>query len=196
MTVVIDERLKSVYDQAMKILHDNEEILLARSTYASLAGAMMTIVSVGVSRCRTAKRRGVCKYDHGNARIEISEYMLAFPEKEILTTMVHELLHAFNDSYGHNGLWKWRAETLSEITGLNIARVRTIENEYDIRMAYEKEHGIKHSHELHYSKNLVFRCEKCGCEIVRHKESNFTRHPSLYKHTKCGGTFERVGVEL
>ena len=71
------------------------------------------------------------------------------------------------------------SNTLKEITGLNICRCRTIENE-DLN-------GLKHIKPV-----IQCRCKRCGYIIERTSNCKFTRHPDLYTHRHCGGHFERI----
>lgn len=187
----IDSKLHRIYDEAWRVLEDNQEELLRYNDTSSLKKAMYNIDSVVVNR-RSNTRRGCCKHlDSNTVKVELSEYMLSLPEKEAITTMVHELLHCFRDSRGHKGNWLWRANYLKSKTGLNITRVRTIENEYELRKDF-----YDHRKKMTYRKNIVCKCDKCDYEIIRHRESTFTKHPCLYKHTGCGGTFVRVGERV
>lgn len=183
----IDKELYKIYDEAWRILDDYKEELLKYNDTSSLKKAMYNIDSVVVNR-RSNTRRGCCKHlDSNTVKVELSEYMLSLPEKEAITTMVHELLHCFRDSHGHKDNWLWRANLLKSKTGLNITRVRTIENEYELRKDFYEQ---KAKNQRSY--NIVCRCKNCGYEIRRSRETQFTKHPEFYKHPHCGGTFERV----
>lgn len=183
----VDSRLDSIYNEAMSILKDYEKDLLRYSEYSSLTSAMRNIDSVSINR-RSKSRRGCCKFKGTcGASVEISEYMLDLPEKEVLTTMIHELLHTFKDSRGHTGNWLRRANFIKNVTGYNVTRVRTIEGEYEIRKNYYEE--LDKKREAH---TIIHKCNNCGCEIVRHRETNFTKHPERYRCSQCGGKFQRV----
>lgn len=175
--VVIDKELQNIYSEAMGIIETHKETLLKYNDTTSIKKAMYEIESVVVNY-RSTNRRGCMKHvGAGKVKIEISGYMLNYPEKEIVTTMVHELLHCFRDSRGHKGQWKWRATILRDSTGLNIVRCRSLE------MDHEKES---------YKKAMVCKCVRCGIEIRRTSNCQFTRHPETFTHRGCGGHFERV----
>ncbi len=203
--VKVDSRLQHIYDEAMQIIKDNQKELLKYNDERCLSKAMRKVVSVNINTKATC-RRGCMKPRSGyTAIIEISEYMLAFPEKEILTTMVHELLHCFKDSKGHEGQWKWRANLLREKTGLNITRIRSIENEGELHRKFNEEKRAERIEKYKRktdtirrksNKQIVCRCDKCGIELIRTKETRFTKNPQRYHHTGCGGHFTRVGVRV
>lgn len=203
--VKVDSRLQHVYDEAMQIIKDNQKELLKYSDIKCLSKAMRKVIEVRVNSKATSRRGCMKPNGRDSAIVELSEYMLTLPEKEMLTTMVHELLHCFKDSHGHEGEWKWRANRLKEITGLNITRVRSIENEYEYRKEYEEQKLAERRERARKSyykpkaksnKQVVCRCQKCGIEITRTRETRFTLHPQRYTHRNCGGHFERIGTRV
>lgn len=201
--VKIDLKLEKIYNSAMQILKDNQKELLKYSDIKCLSKAMRKVIEVKINSKATSRRGCMKRRGSNEAIIEISEYMLALPENEILTTMVHELLHCFKDSKGHTGEWLWRANKLKQITGLNITRTRAIENEWELRKQYneQKQHDKTIAHKKTTrrrasNKQIICRCQKCGVEITRTKETRFTQNPQRYFHRNCGGHFERVGTRV
>lgn len=187
----VNKDLQPIYDKAVEILEQYKDELLKYNDSNSIAKEMYKVVSVDWSP-RANSRRGVMKYVGGDAvKVEISKYMQAFDEKEILTTMVHELLHCFKDSNGHKGNWLWRANYLSKMTGLKVQRTRPIENEFKLRAEYDKTHKI--AQRVYKSKCIKCQCERCGYTVTRERESKFTKFPYEYFHRGCGGKFMRVG---
>ena len=183
----IDARLNKIYDEAWRVLDSYSEDLLKYNDTSSLKKAMYKIDSVVVNK-RSTSRRGCCKHiGSDSVKVELSEYMLSLPEKEAVTTMIHELLHCFKDSKGHTGNWLWRANLLKNKTGLNVTRVRTIENEYEIRKDFYKAREEKRE-----ARKISCFCDKCGYEISRFRECSFTKRPNRYIHTGCGGHFKRI----
>lgn len=179
--VVIDKELQNIYSEAMGIIEAHKETLLKYNDTTSIKKAMYQIERVFVNK-RVTSRRGCMRHIKSDTvEIEISGYMLKYPDKEIITTMVHELLHCFRDSIGHKGNWKWRANILKESTGLNITRCRTIEAELNEPITKSSKPVIR------------CRCKRCGYIIERTSNCKFIRHPELYTHRQCGGSFERVG---
>lgn len=187
MDPYVDERLKLIYKEAMEILREHQKYLLKYNDESCLSKAMYPINEVIVNS-RSKSRRGCCKYNgysYISCSIEISEYMLKLPEVEILTTMIHELLHTFKDSKGHGGSWAWRASYLKEQTGLNIQRCRSIEGSSE---------AIKETNKVK-PWMLIFKCERCDHEVVRSKNSRFGKHPEYYR-CSCGGSFKKVDKEV
>ena len=176
--MIVDKELQHIYNEAWSILQENKDVLLKYNDTTSLKKAMYDIKYVKVNN-KVHSRRGCMKHIYADTvEIEISGYMMNYPEKEILTTMVHELLHCFRDSRGHKGNWKWRANILKENTGLNIVRCRSIETEEPI---------IKTTKPV-----IKCRCKNCGYIIERTSNCKFTRHPENFTHRNCGGSFERI----
>lgn len=202
--VKVDPRLQHIYDEAIKIVKDNQKELLKYSDIKCLSKAMRDIAEVRLNNKATSRRGCMKPQGRDQAIIEISGYMLAFPEKEVITTMVHEILHCFKDSKGHTGEWSWRAKKISELTGLNVVRTRSIENEWQLRKEFDekqranrvKKANIISTNRRKSNKQIVCRCCKCGIEIVRSKETRFTQNPQRYRHRNCGGHFERVGIRV
>lgn len=180
--VVIDKELQEIYSEAMGIIEAHKEILLKYNDTTSVKKAMYNIERVFVND-RVSSRRGCMRHTKlDTVEIEISGYMLKYPDKEVLTTMVHELLHCFRDSRGHKGQWKWRAHILKESTGLNITRCRTIEAE-EVEKPVIRE----------MKPTIQVRCKRCGYIINRTSNCKLTKHPEYFTHRHCGGSFERVG---
>lgn len=172
----IDERLRELYYDALDIIESNDKYILFG--FNDLEEAMCKVTSVTVNN-RCTSRCGVCKYKGNTAQIEISRYMLDLPREEILTTMVHELLHTFKDSRGHGGNWKRRAVILSKISSLEISRLHNLDG-YDL----PKKHYVS-------NKSIDMKCEKCGLVLHRTRETNFTRNPEKYRCSVCCGKFVR-----
>lgn len=178
--VVIDKELQHIYDEAMGIIEAHKEALLKYNDTTSIRKAMYHIERVFVNN-RVNSRHGCMRHIKSDTvEVEISGYMLGFPEVEILTTMVHELLHCFRDSRGHKGNWKWRANIIKESTGLNITRCRDIEAENELT-------------QTNIRPVTKCRCKRCGYIIERTSNCKFTRHPERFTHRGCGGSFEKVG---
>jgi len=181
MKTHVDPRLQEVYEEAWKIInkHKHEPALQIKD----IENEMVEIWSVSV-HTRSKRRRGQSnKKEH---RLEISSYMLDYPKKEIVTTMVHEILHMFKDSRDHGGMWKRRAFIMKRLTGLDIQRTRSIDCEAERahQRAYEVKVANKPKHQI--------RCTRCGYIIERQVRSKAIQNPSRYTHTTCGGKFEAV----
>lgn len=86
---------------------------------------MRKVIRVGISP-RAVRRHGVCKTLNGKCIIEISKHLFDAGEKELITTLIHEILHTFKDTKGHDYKWKWYANKISDITEYKITRTRNI----------------------------------------------------------------------
>ena len=98
-------------------------------------------------------------------------------EKELLHTMIHELLHTYKDSHNHGPNWKKRAAIIKEKTGIEIERIH---------------HDIPGLEEVDKKNKAGFRCQKCGHEVYRGYSSKFTKNYSFYRCGMCGGEFEKI----
>lgn len=198
--IKVDQELKLIYVQAMEILEKNKGELLKYCDTTSLKKMMRPIIEVKVNRRLNLDRRGCCKYRASGCIIEISEYMLRLPEKEVLTTMVHELLHTFTDARGHKGNWLWRANILKDKTGLDISRTRSIEGDWEARretnlanMGRRVQVNDSAPVQLQMNKTTqVFRCMNCGQTVKRTSNCKFTRNYKDYRCGACHGEFEKV----
>lgn len=171
----VDDQVKDIYLEAMNIIKENEDYLYCDGC---LEVSMWPINSVTVNG-RCSNRCGMCRYRGRSVDIEISKFMLSLPREEALSTMIHELLHAFRDSKGHTGKWARRASVLSRNTGLDITRLHDLTG-FNLP---EKKHV--------YKKTIILKCDSCDYTIIKHKESRITRYPDHFRHTGCGGHFVR-----
>ena len=115
--------------------------------------------------------------------IKISKVVLAddVPVAFTKKVIIHEILHCCEGAFNHGEKWKRLAETVNKKLGYNISRyydpseVRCIENEQRKKAKY------------------IFRCTGCGQTVYRYRRSksadNFC---SLYRCSKCGGSFETI----
>lgn len=183
----VDEELKDIYKKAISIIKEHQKGLLKYNDETCLSKAMTPISNVLVNKRSNMSRRGCCKFNRrcNNCIIEISKYMLSLPEDEILTTMIHEILHTFKDSEGHGSQWTWRARYLSEKTGLNIQRVRHIDGSDEAIQSLKEENASK-------PWMYKYRCTGCGKEVVKSKNSKFGKFYQHYKCGSCGGLFEKL----
>lgn len=89
---------------------------------------MRNVVKVGISP-RAIKRNGVCKIKYNECVIEISKKMFNFNEDEMMNTLIHEILHTFKDTKGHDKKWKYYADKISKNTKYKITRTRDIKED-------------------------------------------------------------------
>lgn len=96
-------------------------------------------------------------------------------------TILHELLHTVKGCKGHKGQWKLLA-----------AKVNRKLPQYTIkRTTSEEEKGFEKTSHVRTNRYTV-RCEKCGKEYHREKESKLIKHPENYRCGVCGFPLTRV----
>lgn len=120
--------------------------------------------------------------------IRVSSYFLDAPKDEIQATIMHEMIHMVPESgHGHGKEW----QRIAAIVSFNYPQYRikrvgsqlaSSQNSYPLRAMASVCKRIHHH---------IVKCEKCGQEFHRTRESNLTLHPELYK-CKCGGSLVRV----
>ncbi len=161
---ITDERLEKNYNTALNIVYN----VIGKNEVKKL---MRKVVEVKISP-RAVRRHGVCRYENGNCIIEVSKHLFRVDDKEMINTLIHEILHTFKDTKGHNYKWKWYAKKISDNTEYKIERTGTSEaltiDDY----------------------NYLITCVKCGNKIKRHRISqrfiNSCSKKSCYC-TKCHG---------
>ena len=157
--------------------------------YAALCEKLLEEAGIDFGRVREYKvntratgRWGQCRKEEDGFVIEISSVLLdeRNPEKALMETILHELLHTCEGCQNHGAEWKSLAGTLNERYGLNI-KGRHSAKEKGIVVETRKK-NIAHQ----------FVCNNCGAVIERQRESKFTRNHRLYRCSKCGGTFKKI----
>lgn len=83
---------------------------------------MRKVIEVKISP-RAKHQLGVCKYKNNACIIEVSKCLFK-DDKEMINTLIHEILHTFKDTKGHNYRWKWYANKISNNTEYKIERTR------------------------------------------------------------------------
>ncbi len=132
---------------------------------------------------RAKSRWGQCKKVPGGYSINISSRLLrdTTPIRSLKNTIIHELLHTCNGAYNHKTEWKRLAEKVNRHYGYGIKRTST-EEEKGVKREKVQPKKIKHK----------FICKGCGMEILRVKESRFTKDYNAYTCGRCGGMFEKI----
>lgn len=131
---------------------------------------------------RAKKRWGYCHYKNGKYTISISDRLLedTVPVKCLKNTLLHEILHTCKNCMTHKGEWKSAANKVNAAYGYHIKRSTSAE-EYGIQLETVQKQP-KH----------LFKCDCCGQEIPRYRESDFTRNYTSYRCAKCNGNIVRV----
>lgn len=125
---------------------------------------------------RAITRFGCCKYEGGRQIIEVALRVAEGPEESCRETIAHEILHTCWGCRNHGVRWKEYARRMNLVYGYHISRTSTNEE-----MGVEDERPYKY----------LFRCEKCGAEFKRFKESPLTQNLERYR-CRCGGHIKRL----
>ena len=148
-------------------------------------------IRTGVIKCvkvnsRAKKRWGRCIrvnsiYYDNMFEIEISSRLLEdnVSDKATETTMLHELIHTCPGCMNHGAEWKRIANRVNRAYGYNIKRITS-----------EEEKGVESIDVKRIAKHK-FVCEKCGKEVYRQRESNFTKCYWKYCCATCNGNFRK-----
>ena len=131
---------------------------------------------------RATGRWGQCRKRNGRYSINISSVLLNenSNEKDLINTVIHELIHTCPDCMNHGNTWKTYANKVNRKYGYDISRTnRGDDNSAKIMM----ENKITKS-------KYVCYCEKCGTEFYYQRWCNVTKYPERYKHTGCGGSLK------
>ncbi len=169
MTVIISNDLKQYED----LIYKGFEIVKENTGYSF---EKETIEFATTSSVRYAGR---CKTNMfgWNTEIELSKYVLD-SENLLMTTIIHEILHAKNKLNKHDGQWKKDANTISSRTKYLISTFLSKEDVKEIDLKIYGEEGPKYKYEI--------VCESCNRVIKRKRESNVTKNPENYR-CHCGG---------
>ena len=128
---------------------------------------------------RAKKRLGQCceKQD-----INISSWLLEIgDDHDIKNTIIHEILHTFEDTIGHKAKWQYYARYVNNRTNYQISRCGSIDEVYDKANIERPKKEIVYKWEI--------KCRKCGA--VWHKTRITNRVLASYKrngrtHRQCG----------
>lgn len=114
--------------------------------------------------------------------INISSWLLEVgSDKDIKNTIIHELLHTFDDTIGHKAKWQYYARYVNNRTDYHITRTTSIDNIY-ARANVEREHrDIVYKWEI--------KCRQCGevwkkTRITNRVLASYKRNGRI--HRQCG----------
>lgn len=134
---------------------------------------------------RAKNRFGQCC---NKRNINISSWLLEIgTDKDIKDTIIHEILHTFDDTIGHKAKWKYYANYVNRKTDYNISRLGNIDK------IYNNANEIRPIKKKHYKYEIT--CEKCGKVFYRQRMSTkvLNEFAEGYRyHQKCGGTDFRI----
>ena len=129
---------------------------------------------------RAKKRLGQCceKQD-----INISSWLLEIgDDHDIKNTIIHEILHTFEDTIGHKAKWQYYANYVNNRTDYHITRLANVDG------IYARANKTRPRREVSYKYEIT--CEKCGKVFYRQKMTkrifnSFTQGTMIHK--SCGG---------
>lgn len=125
---------------------------------------------------RATRTFGRCQEIGGGVfSIGISKYYKDNDKKEVMETLVHEVLHTVEGCFNHGTLWKRYAGLMNKKHGYDISR--TSSRQMDNLM---KEEVFKSIYK--YS----IDCDKCGRSTLRQRKSKIVKNPENYS-CSCGG---------
>ena len=138
---------------------------------------------------KAKKRLGQCckKQD-----INISSWLLEIgDDHDIKNTIIHEILHTFEDTIGHKEKWQYYARYVNNRTDYHITRTTSINK------IYEKANKVRPTKEIHYRWKIT--CTKCGKVFYRQRINtkvlnDFKQGNRVHKY--CGGNdFKIVDIK-
>lgn len=142
---------------------------------------------------KAKKRLGQCCYNGLDyVTINISSWLLeSFSDKDVKNTIMHEIIHTFDDCNNHGSEWQRYANMVNRCLGYNIKRLCNINelckrNDIDIDTF-----NNRYKYEI--------TCKTCGRVFHTYKMSAWTK--TCYKsgnctHRSCGGhTFKVVDLK-
>ncbi len=164
--------MKNLYAAAAECIHELEVL--------DIKIGNLTDITVNY---RAEGRWGQCKKRGSVYSININHRLLFddVPDLALKETLLHELIHTCDNCMTHTGEWLRLVNKVNAYYGYNIKRTES---------AAEK--GITEEQQTRGRKTIQCKCKKCGKIVNRFRECEFTKHPYLYTHSKCGGSFERI----
>lgn len=134
---------------------------------------------------RAKNRLGQCC---NKVSINISSWLLEIAtDHDIKNTIIHEILHSFDNSKGHGEVWKYFASYVNMMTDYNITRLANVGE------IYENAHHTRPITRKHYKYEIT--CEKCGKVFYRQRMTTRVMNGFVNGervHTNCGGTDFRI----
>ena len=120
--------------------------------------------------------------------INISSWLLEVgTDEDIKDTIIHEILHTFEDTKGHNAKWQYYARYVNNRTDYHITRLANVDG------IYARANKTRPRREVSYKYEIT--CTKCGRVFYRQKMTkrtfdSFTQRTMVHKY--CGGNDFRI----
>lgn len=166
---------KDMQDKLIKLAKESEQELININLGVKINNNITYSVNY-----RAKQRLGQCcnKKD-----INISSWLLEVgSDYDIKNTIIHEILHTFDNTVGHKAKWKYYANYVNSKTKYNITRTTSIDN------IYNKANKIRPLKKVHYKYEIT--CEKCGKVFHRNRMATKTINKFMcgkMTHVGCGG---------
>ena len=129
---------------------------------------------------RAKKRLGQCCSKNS---INISSWLLEVAQDhDIKNTIIHEILHSFDDTIGHKEKWQYYARYVNNRTDYNITRLANVNG------IYARANKVRPKQKIDYKYEIT--CEKCGKVFYRQKITKNTLDNFMsgtMTHKYCGG---------
>lgn len=108
------------------------------------------------------------------------------PEKALIQTLYHELLHCVDGCMNHGKEWKKLANIVNDCYNVNISRCSSDEK---MLGKCTKEVGIKKEEKM-----FIVKCCDCGNKTIRYgmRSPKWYAHSEWYNCARCGGKLKKV----
>ena len=140
---------------------------------------------------RAKKRWGQACKKSGVYSININVLLLQddCPERALLETLYHELLHCVDGCMNHGEKWQELAELVNDCYMVNITRASSDEEKLGVEYASEVREVKQQSLKI-----FAVQCVDCGNKCTRHgmRSPQWYAHPERYQCRKCGGKLKKV----
>ena len=144
-----------------------------------------------VVNTRAKKRWGQACKKSGVYSININVLLLQddCPERALLETLYHELLHCVDGCMNHGEKWQELAELVNDCYMVNITRASSDEEKLGVEYASEVREVKQQSLKI-----FAVQCVDCGTKTTRRgmRSPKWYVYPERYKCSKCGGELKKV----
>jgi predicted SprT family Zn-dependent metalloprotease len=126
---------------------------------------------------RAKGRYGRCsKLGKDEFEIQLNyEYAQVATLKDVIETVIHEVMHSIDGCMNHGRKWKYIAYLVRNKYGHNIERTGKCE-----------EYRALKNETIDYK--YMVKCNRCGVESKYQKKSKLINHPEKYRCGNCRGT--------
>lgn len=148
-------------------------------------------ISEFIVNTRAKKRWGQACKKSGVYSININVLLLQddCPERALLETLYHELLHCVDGCMNHGEKWQELAELVNDCYMVNITRASSDEEKLGVEYASEVREVKQQSLKI-----FAVQCVDCGTKTTRQgmRSPKWYARPEWYKCSKCGGELKKV----